>query len=74
MTDSSDSESHSSFTCSEYGFERQPSFSGEQGYLHERASLTVLHPEAGRGRLVNRLVSEKPDSAVLSGQVVPFEV
>ncbi|KAG9348483.1 hypothetical protein JZ751_002218, partial [Albula glossodonta] len=42
MTDSSDSESHSSFTCSEYGCEREPPFiGGVPGHFYEQASLTI---------------------------------
>ncbi|KAJ8256466.1 hypothetical protein COCON_G00186180 [Conger conger] len=47
-SDSSDSESHSSFTCSVCGCEREGlSFAGEQACLHEHASPTLSGPRQG---------------------------
>ncbi|KAG7471237.1 hypothetical protein MATL_G00122340 [Megalops atlanticus] len=47
VTDSSESETHSSFTCSEYGYERELSFVSEQGYLCERALSATYSSRRG---------------------------
>ncbi|KAJ8404732.1 hypothetical protein AAFF_G00335950 [Aldrovandia affinis] len=67
MIDSSESESHSSFTCSEYGLGREPSFTGEPGHLREQAASSARRGEMASGGTLCPLQEALPRTEVQRG-------